>query len=341
MGLNAPATPRGPVHWPVPRRVRAHTVIAIAFAAVAATPLAAQVATVESHPNFLLPPSLLERLIDREPFRIIDWRGARAITDRTQRIAIEFDDTLVMSAQWATAPRGGAAFNNQPRYELAAYVLQKLFLDEDEYVVPPTSIRAFPLDFVREHMPDVQPTFDEAPGSVVTALQYWLLGVTQDNVWEPSRARSDSAYARHFGNLNILTYIINHGDSNVGNVLVSQSPQHPRVYAVDNGVAFTSRTSNRGHIWRELLAERLPRSTLDRLRAIKRAELDAALAVLVEFEVRDGELVRVEPGPNLGRGRGVRKSGDRIQLGLTSAEIRDVEIRIRSLLREANARQIF
>ena len=111
--------------------------------------------------------------------------------------------------------------------------------------------------------------------------------------------------------------------------------------AVDNGVAFTSTTSNRGAIWRELMAERLPRSTLDRLRTLRRADLDRALEVLVEFQVRDGALVPVEPGPNLGRSRGVRRSGDRIQFGLTSQEIRDIEIRIRTLLRAANAREIF
>jgi hypothetical protein len=291
--------------------------------------------------NFLLPVEEIEQLLTDGEFRIIDWRGARKPEDRTQRVAIAFDDTVVFSVQWANAPKNGATFNNQPRYELAAYVLQKMFLDPDDYVVPPTVIRSFPLDFVRAQVPEVRPTFDEAPASVLVALQYWLLAVTPDNVWDAQRARRDSVYARHFGNLNVLTYIINHGDSNTGNVLLSESTTNPRVYAVDNGVAFTSMPSDRGFIWRDLLAERLSRATVERLRTITRADLDRALGVLVEFEIRDGQLVAVEPGANMGTGRGVRRSRNRVQLGLTSQEIQGVERRIRALLRESNGMQLF
>jgi hypothetical protein len=303
--------------------------------------VAAQEPVIERELNFLLPIGELERLLASEPFQIIDWRGARRPEDRTQRVTLAFDDSVIVTAQWAAAPRGGGTFNNQPRYELAAYAVQKLFLDEPEYVVPPTVIRAFPLAFVQEHVPGMRATFNEAPGSVVVALQYWLLAVRPDNVWDVRRARADSVYARHMANLNILTYIINHADANIGNVLISESLDNPRVYAVDNGVAFASQPSDRGDFWRHLHVERVPRRTLDRLRSVTRADLDRALGVLAEFEVRDGVLVQVEPGQNMSTGRGVRRSDQRIQFGLTSTEIRGVEQRIRSLLREANGRQIF
>ena len=42
------------------------------------------------------------------------------------------------------AEPGAEDFNNRPRYDLAAYELQKLFLEPAEYVVPPTALRFVP-----------------------------------------------------------------------------------------------------------------------------------------------------------------------------------------------------
>jgi hypothetical protein len=80
---------------------------------------------------------------------------------------------------------------------------------------------------------------------------------------------------------------------------------------------------------------------MDRLRTVTRAQLEQQLAVLAEFEVRDGALVPVPPGPNLGRHRGVRRTSERIQLGLTEAEIRQVEVRLKELLWKVNERRMF
>ncbi|HSJ24903.1 MAG TPA: hypothetical protein VK929_09565 [Longimicrobiales bacterium] len=286
--------------------------------------------------NFLFPVSEIQERLTVRPFTVADWRGSRADGDRTSRVTLSYDDGSVMLAKFAPAPPNGGVFNNEPRYEVAAYVVQTLFLDEDEYVVPPTVMRAFPLEFVLAHMPGERPTFREAPGSVLVALSYWLIGVTPENFWDPERARSDSVYARHVANFNILTHVIRHTDANVGNFLISEHHERPRVYSVDNGVAFRSRESNRGTMWRDLQVERLPRGTVERLRQITYEGLTAALGVLVEFEVRDGTLVQVSPGPNMSRGRGVRRSAERIQLGLTDGEIRDVEQRIRNLVRDVD-----
>lgn len=308
--------------------------LALLLAAPAIVPSAARAAAQDL--NFLLPVAETERRLQHDTFEIIDWRGARAPGDRTQRVALAFSDSLVLPAQWAIAPEGGATFNNEPRYELAAYRLQQMFLDADEYVVPPTVIRAFNLSVVHEHQPDSRPTFREAPHSVVVALQYWLGGVSPDDFWDQDRAASDSVYARHIGNMNILTVLIRHNDSNIGNFLISQNTNNPRVFSVDNGVSFESPPSDRGYYWRSMRVKRLPAHTVERLRSITREDLDSALGVLVEFEVSDGLLVQVEPGENMSDGRGIRRSRDRIQLGLTSREIRGVENRIRDLLRQVD-----
>jgi hypothetical protein len=274
--------------------------------------------------------------IRSDSFRVLDWRGSRRPEDRTQRVALAYDDSMVLVVKWANAPRGGGIFNNEPRYELAAFAVQRLFLDPEDYVVPPTALRAFPLDFVREHAPSTRPTFDAAPRSVLVALQYWVSGVRQTDIWSEKRFRDDTLYARRIGNFNLLTHLIRHRDSNIGNFLISVDTARPRVFSVDNGVAFDSRDSDRGDEWRHLRVDRLPRAAVERLGTLDRDSLEAALGVLAEFEIRDGELVPVEPGPNLDRNRGVRMREGRLQLGLTGREIREIDARLRTLVRQAN-----
>jgi len=287
--------------------------------------------------NVILPVAEIESRLRDRPFQILDWRGSRREDDRTQRAVLAFEDSAVLIAKWAVAPpNGGGRFNNEPRYEVAAYELQKLFLEESEYVVPPTVLRAFPLDFVRAQIAGVKPTFGSVPGSVLVALQYWLFSVTPEGFWDPDRARTDTAYARHIGNFNILTYLIRHSDANAGNYLISSAPENPRVFSVDNGVAFASDESNRGTQWRDLLVERFSRRTMERLKTVTRDGLEQRLGVLAEFELREGTLVPVPAGPNIGRHRGVRRNAERVQLGLTEAEIRQVEVRLRELLWKIN-----
>jgi hypothetical protein len=299
--------------------------LAATLAGAPVTPAAAQ------DFNFILPiPEIEQRLRDHH-FQIVDNRGSRAPGDRTQRVVLTFEDSVVLLAKWANATPGASAFNNEPRYELAAYEIQKLFLVPDEYVVPPTIMRSFPLPYVTTQAPGVQRTFTEA-ASVLVVLQYWLSGVTPDNYWDQRRAQEDTVYARHIGNFNVLTYLIRHQDSNIGNYLISQLEENPRVFAVDNGVAFGGEPSNRGFEWRSMRLQRLPRATVERLRSISRADLDRTLAVLAEFEISDGQLVAVPAGENIGPSRGVRKSGNRVQIGLTRAEIGAVESRLRNLL---------
>jgi hypothetical protein len=289
--------------------------------------------------NFHLPIPEIEVHLRDLPFDIIDWRGSRMPTDRTQSVVLRFEDESVIRVKWANAPPGGGMFNNEPRYEAAAYELQKLFLGPDEYVVPPTIIRAFPLEFVEEQIPGTRQTFREAE-SVIVALQYWLGHVTQDDFWDPARARQDTVYARHIGNMNILTYLIRHNDANVGNFLISTWEENPRVFAVDNGVAFRAPASDRGYEWRELQVRRLPSATIDRLREITAGDLHAALGILAEYHVRNGRLVPVPPGENFSPNRGVRRQDGRVQLGLTAREIGDIERRLESLLRRVDRGQI-
>jgi hypothetical protein len=299
--------------------------LALILASTPMTPAAAQ------DFNFVRPIPEIEQRLRNHHFQIVANRGSRALADRTQRVVLTFEDSVVLLAKWANALPGASTFNNEPRFELAAYEIQKLFLVPDEYVVPPTVMRSLPLPYVMTQTPSVQRTFTEA-ASVLVVLQYWLMDVSPDNYWDQRRAQQDTVYARHIGNFNVLTYLIRHQDSNVGNYLISRSEENPRVFAVDNGIAFGGEPGNRGFGWRSMRVQRLPRATVERLRSISRADLDRALAILAEFEISNGQLMAVTAGENIGPSRGVRRSGNRVQLGLTRSEIGAVESRLRSLV---------
>lgn len=307
--------------------------------ATSALALAFPAGLVAQDANFVLPiPEIEEHLRDL-PFEILDWRGSRAPGDRTQHVVLRFEDDSVLRVKWASAAPGASAFNNEPRYEAAAYEIQKLFLEPDEYVVPPTVLRAFPIDYVEAQIPGTRRTFRGAE-SVLVALQYWLSHVTPENFWDPARAGEDTLYARHIGNMNLLTYLIRHNDANVGNFLISEHEGNPRVFSVDNGVAFRAPESDRGHEWRDLQVRRLPRLSVERLRTVTEDDLRRALGVIAEYRIEDGQLRAAPPGENLSAGRGVRQRDGRVQLGLTSLEIRQIDQRRRALLRNVDRGQI-
>lgn len=287
--------------------------------------------------NIALPVQTIERQLRNEEFEVARITDTRFEGDRTQHAALRFSDGLVMLVKWAAAPRGGDAFNNRPRFEIAAYEIQKLFLNEEDYVVPPTVARTVPLARYPSQYPP-EPTFTRT-ASVLVLAQYWLNNVTSENVYDRARLQSDSVYARHLGNLNILTYLIRHADANKGNFLVSTDSGSPRVFAVDNGVAFGDR-SDRPDDWRKMRVSSLPQGTVERLRGISEEDLHRALGVLVQYEIRDGQLIEVPPTENLRPGRGVRREDGLIQLGLTDGEIRAVYRRLVELLDDIDSGKI-
>jgi hypothetical protein len=301
--------------------------LALAVAAVLAAPATSQA----QWENMRRPAGELERLLQEVPFEIQASRGARAPQDRTRQLTLSFGEGSPILVKMIPAPRGGEDFNNRPHYEAAAYEIQKLFLDPEEYVVPPTVCRCLPVWFYRDLDEDADPTFDESVCVLVT-LQSWLWGVTDENVFDRDRFERDTLYARHFANTNVLTYLIEHKDANVGNLLVAEDSTLGRVYAVDNGVSFESQESNRGSEWRRLRVDRIPLSTVERLREVELEDLTDRLAVLVQYEEREGQLALVEPGAPLDANDRVRVEDGVIQLGLTRGEIEGVHARIRDLL---------
>jgi hypothetical protein len=292
--------------------------------------------------NVTRPPAQLERMLGDAPMRIVAAEISRpkAKGDITLKAEVAFGDEPPLRVKLRKAEPGADDFNNVPRYDLAAYELQKLLVDGPEYPVPPTALRFVPLAEFRRYTDDVSPTF-RGSDEVLAVVQYWLQEVKlAEDVLDPARFAADPVYARHIGQLNVFTYLIDHKDSNLGNFLISRAEQGPRVFSIDHGVAFASKDSDRGELWRSMRVDLLPADTVARLRALTRAELEARLAVLAQWRLVDGRFVAERPGANLGAGRGVRIEDGVVQMGLSSREIAQVWQRREQLLRSIDAGKI-
>ena len=284
--------------------------------------------------NITFPVADLERTLAYDPFTIVSAEISRpkARGDITLKAEVSFDGRPPIRVKLRKAEPGADDFNNQPRYDIAAYRLQAMFLDPPDYVIPPTALRFVPVAEFSKYSRDVDRTFigvDE----VLAVLQYWLQEVkVVADVLSPTLYATDPVYARHVEQLNVLTWLIDHGDSNLGNFLISRAEQGARVFSVDNGVAFASGGSDRGRLWDAMRVEKLPAATVERLRRITAADLEAALGVVAQWRQEGDNFVPVPPGPNLRPARGVRRIGNDLQLGLTHAEIEKVRKNLERLL---------
>jgi len=292
--------------------------------------------------NITRPIAELERTLAAEPLVITQAEISRpkAKGDITLRADVAFGDAPPLRVKLRKAEPGADSFNNVPRYDLAAYELQKLFIDAPEYVVPPTALRMVPLADFAKYSPDVQKTFPPAD-QVLAVAQYWLSDIkVVADVYDPARFASDPVYARHIGQLNVLTHLIQHRDSNVGNFLIGRAERGARVFSIDHGVAFASIDSDRGMLWRDMRVTQLPDDTIARLRAITREQLESRLAVLAQWQMQDGRYVPAPLGPNLAARRGVRRADGQLQMGLTSMEIQAIQRLLERLLQRVDKGEI-
>jgi hypothetical protein len=254
--------------------------------------------------------------------------------------------SIVFREKWR--PQSSADIINEPRKELAAYAVQKLFLDETELVVPPTVAHCFPLTEYRNFVPDEQPTFD-GTDCVFGFASYWLESVKTagsardggllgagEGAWDPDLFESDRLYRRSVSNTNLLTYLINHGDAHNAQFLLEQTPGGVRAYVVDNSIAFRSIHNPMllfREDWSKVRVPLLPRRTVERLRALTDEDF-ARLAIVAELERRGKQLVSVAPTPVASEsdGKAMAWAGDHLRIGLTPGEIELVRSRVRDLL---------
>ena len=291
--------------------------------------------------NITMPVGELERMLANDPMRIVsaDKSRPKAPGDITSKADVSFGGREPFRVKLRRSEPGADGFNNVPRYDLAAYAIQQMLMDPNEYVVPPTALRMFPVAEFKSfyHDPDaVKPTFKGAD-EVMCVVQYWLQNVkVLPDILDRARFDTDPVYARHIGELNVFTYLIEHRDSNMGNFLISKVEQGPRVFSIDHGVAFASLDSDRGTDWLELRVDRLPKDTIERVRTMDKDMLTSKLGVLGQWELRDGHYVPVPLTANLRPTRGVRIEGGVVQMGLTREEISAVARQARNLLNKVD-----
>ncbi len=275
---------------------------------------------------------------DRARLGVVEARAAGAGVTGAQKLRLLFyDGGERMPVKGKVVPDALDGWNNSPRKEIAAYRLEQLFLEPRDYVVPTTDLYCMPLPEWRRHLPERAPQI-AGTSCVLLNLALWLSDVTvPERLYDPQRFLVDPNYAYHLANFNVLTYLSDHKDQRMGNVLVSIHDEDRHVFAIDNGIAFGDRLYNwfnpSSTRWSRIQVPALPRATVERLRARDRATLDAKLGTLTQMEADPtGRLEFVEQEAPWDPERSVRMRGTSLQLGLTRSEIDAVWRRIGRLL---------
>jgi hypothetical protein len=285
-------------------------------------------------------PAIAERAFERGDLRVVSERyagrgitGARVVTLDWQAA----DGTVRLRAKWKPSPRRLDAFNNSPRREIAAYEIQKLFLEPADYVVPTSRLRCLEAeDFAN-------PNRHRATTFVGTRCRVGLLSLWLENValperlLDPGRFLRDAVYARRLADFNLAMYLINHKDGRRGNFLVANDDADRRIFSVDNGVAFSGLFYNWFvPNWKKLRVPALRRVSVDRLRRLTRRDVER-LGVVAQLELRaHGVVESVPPTGNLGPDMGVRVQGRIAQIGLDSGEIENLWKRIEHLIEDVD-----
>ena len=284
-----------------------------------------------------LPPEVLEAQLRSGRIEILASRYAGAGLTGASRLTLRLHDLggVDIDVKWKRVPPAMDGVNNSPRKELAAYALQRHFLDPEDYVVPTSVARCLPVDaFPAGARPSPGPL--RGLDCELGVFSVWLENVNvPDRLFDAERFASDPRYARHMGNFNLVTYLVLHQDGRSGNFLTSTNEGDRRVFAVDNGVAFSGVFYNWFvRNWKSIRVPALPRDAVERLDRIKRTQIDALATVVEMRRTPEGGLEPRSPGPALSLDEGVRVSGPVFQMGLTGDEIDDVWERIEALREE-------
>ncbi len=286
-------------------------------------------------PNWPIPPDEAEALMKGPQYDVRVMKRTAAGTSGAVKIELDFEEidrTIAFKGKIVPPDLGG--YNNSPRKEIAAYALQKLFLDPEDYVVPTTLVRCPPFEVYTRHMGWTDPQVVGAECILVMAA-LWLENVTVPQaVYDRDRFVRDPVYARYLADFNLLTYLIEHKDGRDGNILVSKDDARRQVFAIDNGISFQPGPVQNYFVpnWHVLRVAALRKQSVERLRALSRQELDSLLVAQQLEDDGKGNYRDAEPGPPLEPDKGLAERDGVVQFGLTRGEVDDVWKRIQKLL---------
>jgi hypothetical protein len=260
---------------------------------------------------------------------------------------------VVLRAKWR--PLSSSDLINEPRKELAAYAVQRLYLKDGELVAPPTVARCLPLEDYRKYAPDAKQSYPEVE-CVMGFMSYWLEGVKTvgsarkdgllgpgSGIWDAKLFESDSTYRGSVSNANLLTYLINHGDAHEEQFVLESAPHGLRAFVVDNSIAFRSIKNPMLLLrqdWSTLQVPRLRKEAIERLRALTDADY-AHLSTIAVLERRDDdELLSLRTWKDEPNDQAMSWNGKQLRIGLTPGEIALVRGRVGELLRRPDLAQL-
>jgi hypothetical protein len=236
---------------------------------------------------------------------------------------------------------------NDPRKEVAAHAVQKLFLDDRELVFPPTTGHCFELAGYRRAVSPEEQASLAGTACVYGTLSYWLEGAhaTRDARllgWLGARGLFDeklfydnATYRRTIADVNLLSHLVDHGDTHSGQFLLSGFRHRPHVYVVDTTIAFSAYrnpTLLPRDDWSSIQVPALSARSVARLRGLSRQTV-ARLATIEQYEIRNGRLVpSAMTPPALRADAGLRRVANVVQVGLTERELDRLWRRIQGVL---------
>ncbi len=299
-------------------------------------------------PNWQYSPKELEgelyQTIQAGKFEVKETRGTAHGTSGAEKVELylpTYGKYIKLKFKKAI-PGDLDSFNNSPRREIAAYRIQKLFLEPEDYVVPTSFLYCVPLNLWHKYHPEFTMASVAGTNCVLGFVSVWLVEVKIPEVlFDESRFLNEPNYAYFMSNLNLLTYLIAHRDARKGNFLVSKDDKRRQVFSIDNGESFGSFPYNFFvQNWDEIIVPALRQDSIERLRQMQRQDLDF-LGVAVQLEKDENGILKPVPaGDNLGPMKSVRIHDDIVQLGLRTSEIEDVWERIQTLIADVDSGKI-
>jgi hypothetical protein len=252
-----------------------------------------------------LSPQFLERCLSSERFEVLHATRPRGGTQGAKVLTIRCEadgKTSVLRAKWRDAVQ---SFVNEPRRELVAYELQKLFLKPQQFVVPPVVARCLPASVYEEYIDSKEKRVHEATGCRLGFLSFWLNDVrlssdfaqaTSDGqrLFIADRFDSDRLYARKLARLNLVAVLIEHGDSHPGQFLAAEEPF--RIFSVDHSISLSLIENPMVLLredWSELIVPALPEALAARVAALSPEDVQR-VAIVARLRAAGRGLVQVE-----------------------------------------------
>jgi hypothetical protein len=299
----------------------------------------------EKFPNWRMPPAIgfdelaiVER--ERAVYAVKETEVAGGGTTGAEAATLTLPEVagdIKFKVKLTPGDLGG--INNSPRKEMAAYLIQRLFLDPQDFVVPTTFAYCVREEVWREQHGGKEELNVEGLNCALVVVALWMKDVAlPDPLYDAQRFLSDPSYAYFLSNFNVFTYVIGHRDGRDGNFLVSRDDSQRQVFAIDNGSTFNPWGYNYFvPNWDVIRVAAVRRATVDRLRKLTRGDLDFLL-VVSQLEVgEDGIARQVPPGKSLDDDEGALRTGSTIQFGLTRKELDNVWARIQKLIAQVDS----